>query len=311
MWQNTAIALTSLAAFIAGLRVMRAGMDGLAAGKMVALLQRMVRSPTRGILTGAFVTALLQSSSAITAITVGLVASGSMTFRNAIGVILGSNVGSTVTPQLLSLNLWGLVIPCLLLGIFLFIFARQRWLHWSMALIGFSLIFIALQCLERSVAPLTTTSTFRQTIIGATHHLDLTILIGCLASAMVQSSTAITVMAMAITADGGMTVRSGIALVLGANIGTCVTSVIASIGMSRASKQAALSHVLLNVGGVLLFLPFLSPFAAWLAHSSSNPAQQVANAHTLFNLICTLLLWPFVSPFATLIERLLPNQSET
>lgn len=308
MWLNLIATALALTGFIGGLKVMRDGLTGLGTGRLPRILRRFVRTPTRGILTGIVTTGLLQSSAAITAITVGMVASGSMVFRDALGVVLGSNVGSTVMPLLLTLNLWGLVIPALILGVLGFLSRQPRLQNPSMALTGFASIFISLQALAVSLHPLTQTPWFARLLEFAGAKPLLAVLCGFTASALIQSSTATTVLTMALASDGLIPLSGAIAIVLGANVGTCATSVVAAIGQPRAAQQVALSHVLLNVAGVLVALPLLGPFSFLMKLLSPDVGQQIANAHTAFNLLSTLLVWPITTSFASLVEWLLPNQ---
>ncbi len=307
MWGSFAIVVLALIAFLGGLRVMRQGLEGMGEGRLQWLLRRFVKTPTRGIATGVVVTAVLQSSAAVTAITVGLVAGGTMAFRDALGVVLGSNVGSTITPQLLTLNLWVFALPCLFIGIIGFLSGRSGLYYPSMALTGFSTIFIALQTLPLGLHPLSKAPAFHNALQTAGLNPILAVVAGMVTSALLQSSTATTVFTMALVAESAIPLDGGIAIVLGANVGTCLTSVIAALGQSRAAQQVALSHVLLNIGGVVLTLPFLGWFSSWVTTMTSNPAQQIADAHTIFNVACTLLVWPVTGPFAALVERLLPD----
>jgi phosphate:Na+ symporter len=286
---------------------MRQGLSGLGQGMFTRVLQQLVRTPSRGILTGAVVTAVVQSSAAVTAISVGMVAGGSMAFREALGIILGSNVGATVTPQLLTLNLWSFVFVCILMGVIGFALRKPSLRHPSMALLGFSCIFVALETLKVALRPLAALPWFQNTLSHAGLHPLLAVIAGCVASAVIQSSTATTVVTMALASQSVIPLSGAIAIVLGANIGTCLTSVIAAIGQTRSAQQVALAHVLLNVGGVAVFFPFLIPFSHWMTAWTLNPAQQIANAHTFFNVICTVLVWPFVTGFAQLVETLLPD----
>jgi phosphate:Na+ symporter len=300
-------AVVSLVSFIGGLHLLRHGMDAMAGGRLPAILKRFVRTPTRGILTGVAVTALVQSSAAITAISVGMVASGSMAFRDALGVVLGANVGSTITPQLLTMDLWLLVVPCLVFGLVGIVTRSPRMIHPSQALVGFATIFIALQTLSESLEPLTGTPWFKQLLEYAGQAPLIALITGTIASAIIQSSTATTVITMALAAEQAIPLNGAIAIVIGANIGTCLTSVLAALGQSRAAQQVALSHVLLNVGGALLMMPFLSPFTHLMAWMADEPSQQIANAHTIFNVLSTLLVWPVTNGFARVVETLLPN----
>jgi phosphate:Na+ symporter len=308
MWLNVVASVLALSAFLGGLYIMRSGLEGMGHGRLPSILHRFVSTPTKGIITGLLTTTLLQSSAAITAITVGMVASGSMVFRDAVGIILGSNVGSTITPQLLTLNLWIFVAPFLLIGIIGYVFGAKRFRHASMALVGFATIFVALQALSHALHPLAQTPWFRNLLAYAGHHVLLAILTGVVASAMIQSSTATTVITMALAMEFVIPLTGGIAIVLGANVGTCATSVLAAVGQTRPAQQVALSHVLLNVSGVLIMLPFMNSFTDLMAAFATNPAQQIANAHTAFNILSTLLVWPLASPFSRLVEVLLPDQ---
>ncbi|MCF8563332.1 Na/Pi symporter [Alicyclobacillus tolerans] len=308
MWVNAIAAALSLVAFLGGLKVMRDGLTGLGEGRLPGILRRFVQTPTRGIATGIVSTALMQSSAAITAITVGMVASGSMVFRDALGVVLGSNVGSTLMPLILTLNLWGIVIPSLVLGTAGFATRRPQLRFPSMAMVGFASIFIGLQALTVSLHPMTQMPWFSSLIQSAGQHPLYAVVTGILASAAIQSSTATTVITMALATDGVIPLSGAIAIVLGANVGTCVTSVIAAIGQPRPAQQVALSHVLLNVSGVALALPLLGPYSHLMVWLTPAISQQVANAHTLFNALCTLLVWPVTGSFARLVERILPDK---
>lgn len=308
MWLSAVACILSLTAFLGGLRLMRSGLEGMASGKLQTLLQKLVRTPTRGIVTGTLITSVLQSSAAVTAMTVGMVAGGSLAFRDALGVVLGANVGSTVTPQLLTLNLWAIVIPALFVGILGFISRKPKYRQGSMALVGFASIFIALQSLERALEPLTHTDWFTATIQAGAANPWTAALAGCLTSALIQSSTATTVITMAMAADHLIPIPSAICIVLGANVGTCATSIIAAIGQSKSAQRVALAHVLLNVFGVVATIPFIAGFTTMTGWFSVEPSQQIANAQTLFNVLCTLFVWPVTRPFAKFVERLLPNQ---
>jgi phosphate:Na+ symporter len=307
MWFSVVLTMVSLGAFLAGLRAMRQGLEQMASGRLTNLLQTTVKTPTRGLLTGLVTTAVMQSSAAVTAITVGMVAAGSMAFKDAVGVVLGANVGSTVTPQILTINLWVLVIPAFMLGLVGLVSRQHVVRNPSIVLLGFSTIFIALQSLSSALQPLARTNWFVEVLHLSGHNPLFALLAGTLTSAAIQSSTATTVVTMALTADGLIPLHGGIAIVLGANIGTCLTSVIAAIGQSRQAQQVALAHVLLNVGGALVFLPFIGPFTDLNRHLAENPAQQIANAHTLYNVVCTLLVWPATGSFAHFVQRLLPD----
>ncbi|MDP9727376.1 Na/Pi cotransporter family protein [Alicyclobacillus tolerans] len=308
MISHLLLAFFSLSAFLSGLWALRYGLRQLASKRVEDLLEKLVRTPTRGIFTGTIVTALMQSSAAVTAIAVGLVSSGSLTFRSALGIVLGANVGSTVTPQMMQLNLRWLVYPTLVVGLLGLLSRERKWRFSALAAVGFSAVYLGLETLENALAPLSKSPYFAELLRNSTFHLEGAILCGILASTLLQSSTATTLVTMALVHDSSISLTSAIAIVLGANIGTCLTSVIASIGQSRAAVQVALFHVLLNIFGVLAIWPWIHPFSRWLVRLDHHPEQVVANAHTLFNVFSTLLVWPFTRTYARFIERLLPNQ---
>lgn len=310
MWVNGAAAICAIVVFMLGLWAMRTGMDGMAAGKLPRLLHRLVRTPNRGIITGTVTTMITQSSSAVTAICVGMVASRTMTFQDAVGVVLGANVGSTITPQILTMDLWGLMIPCLVLGGIGFLSKRPALRNPALALIGFASIYIALQVFSTACQPFAEEPWFEHFLLFAGQRPWLAAAFGCLASGIFQSSTAITVMTMTFAAEELLPLPGGIAIVLGANVGTCFTSIVAALGQRREAQQVALAHVLLNVIGVSVAMPLLQPFANLLAHIETDPSRQIADAHTLFNVISTLVFWPFVRPYARFIRWLLPTPSE-
>ncbi|WP_304458945.1 Na/Pi cotransporter family protein [Alicyclobacillus sendaiensis] len=297
----------SLVAFLGGLRLMRSGFERMAEGRLARLLRTAASTPTRGIVTGAVSTALLQSSGAVTAITVGLVAAGSLDFASGLGLVLGANVGTTVTPQLLNLNLWGIVLPALATGLMLSLSPSLKRRPLGEGLVGFSCLFIALQALTAALRPLATAPFFHEALATAGRQILWAALAGCALSALVQSSTATTLIAMALAGGHMIPLEGGIAIALGANVGTCLTSVIAAIGTPRPAQRIALAHVLLNAMGVAVFLPVLHPFASAVSAVSPSPGQAVANANTAFNAICTLAVWPFTRPFARLLTWMLPD----
>jgi phosphate:Na+ symporter len=305
------IATLALVAFLAGLHYMRKGLEGMMAGRIHLWIDRLVHSPTRGILSGTIATGFLQSSSAVTAIAVGLVSSDSMTFRSALGLVLGANVGSTIAPQLLRFNLSLLAIPAMSLSIIGLVSRQQKWRAPAVACAGLATIVLALAELDHALAPLSHEPFFLGLLKHGTGNLLMAMGCGALASAVIQSSTATTLVTMSLANDHLLTVQGAVAIVLGANIGTCLTSVIAAIGQNKGAQQVALSHVLLNGLGVALALPFIPVFAHAMSGTTLLPAAIVANAHTLFNLLCTLLVWPFVSQYAHFVEWLLPNRETT
>jgi phosphate:Na+ symporter len=294
--------------FLVGMWTMRTGLENLAIGRLPLILKRFVKTPTRGMITGIIVTMLLQSSAAVMLITIGLVAAKQLTFADSIGVILGSNVGTSVTVQLLALQLDQLIIPAILLGVLLSIVLRDSKRYIGLAVFGFGVMLFALEVMTYALTPLGESHWFRHILTLSSQSPFFGVLAGTLLTSLIQSSTATTTLTIALAADGLIDLPGAIAIVLGNNIGSCITSVIASIGNSLPAKQVAAAHVFLNVAGVIVFLPLIIPFATFVRWFSDSLPMQVATAHTLFNVISSLAVWPISKPFATCIERLIPEK---
>lgn len=291
--------------FLGGMWTMRNGLENLAMNRLPYVLRHFVKTPTRGMITGILTTMMLQSSAAVMLITLGLVSARQMAFADSIGIILGSNVGTSITVQLLALQLEQMIVPVLLLGLFFLLILRGKARYFGIALLGFASMLFAMELMAFALKPLGQTPWFRHMLTLSAQHPLLGVLTGTLLTALVQSSTATTTLTIALAADGYIALPGSIAIVLGNNIGTCVTSVLASIGGPLAAQRAAAAHVMLNVLGVLVFLPFLWPFATLIQWLSPSLPVQVALAHTLFNLLSSLAVWPIARPFARFIELLL------
>lgn len=299
-----------LAGFLCGIRVMRHGLEQMAADKLPAILKRFVKTPTRGLLAGTVVSALLHSSAAVTVITIGFVAAGSMTFADSLGVILGSNIGTTVTTQILAWNPDDLILPCVALGALLWFWLPGKRRYAGLAVFGFGATLFALNLMTAALAPLGGTEWFREVLRTASQNPVLGVLAGAGLTALVQSSTATTALTIAMASQDLIDLQGAIAIVLGNNVGTCITAVLASLGSPLPAKRVAAAHVVLNVAGVLAFLPILNTFARIVELFSPSLPVQVATSHTLFNIVSSLAVWPFTGSFAALIEWMLPEKKQ-
>ncbi|MDB5083858.1 MAG: Na/Pi-cotransporter II-like protein [Bacilli bacterium] len=300
-----------MAGIIGGMFLLRTGLEQVAIGRLAAVIRQCVKTPTRGLLTGGVITALLHSSAAVTLITMGLVSAGSMTFENSIGVILGANIGTCITTQLLSFQLDPLIIPLLIAGILLYLVSSPHslWRAASWVVIGFGILILSLKWISGALAPLSSQSWFLHLLSLSAAGPLAGFVIGMLLTALLTSSTATTTLAIALTSQHLLSLESGIAIVIGSNVGTCITAVLASLGGPLSSGRVALAHVLVNTAGAVVFLPLLTPFAALVRLLSADPGVQTATSHTLFNAISSLLLLPFVNPLAVLIRKLLPDRT--
>ncbi|MCM3761511.1 Na/Pi symporter [Alkalihalobacillus oceani] len=293
-----------IALFLFGMTVMRAGLLHLGKSRFQSLIERMTRTAWMGLLIGAFATAVLQSSSAIMVMTVGLVAAGLLSFRNSIGIILGANIGTTMTTELLALDLTMFIGPLLLLGLLFLLLPHSAAYSFGCLFFGLACIFISMNGLEQLAYPLATIP-FVHSFFDLTNEYELLgVGIGTLLTALIQSSTATTAIAMGFMNDHLLELSAGISIMLGANIGTCITAYLASIGSGKNAKQVAYANIWLNVLGVLLFLPLIGWLGDLASSLSSVPMTQLAHASLLFNLVCSLVMLFLVTPFIRFIEWL-------
>lgn len=291
----------SLFTFFLGLRL--TGNLSLAApARLERLLLRATATPTRALLVGLVVTALVHSSSAVTLATVALVSAGLLPLQNALGVVLGSNVGTCTTVQFLAFDFTRFAFPLAGMGAAAAAVLRGRWRRLALGLTGFGLLLSALALLSRALTPLAALPFFSRLLTHWTDTAPRAFLAGVLATGLIQSSTIFTAAVMTLADQGFFALPQAIALVLGGNVGTCADTLVAAICGNHAGRRVALAHLALNLGGAVLFFPCLGPFATLVSLTGLSPARQVANAHLLFNLITALIALPFVRPLARRLE---------
>lgn len=307
-WQSILLLALGLSGFLFAMYVMRMGMERAASDRLPEIIKRFVKTPTRGLLTGTALTALIHSSAGVSIISIGLVSAGMMTFADSLGVILGTNIGTTVTTQMLSYDLESLIIPSLAVGAVLSIFLKGKYKYIGLAILGFGGIFLALELIERALSPLSKTDWFRDVLAYSSSHPLTGVLAGTVLTAIITSSTATTALTIVLASQGLIDLEGAIAIILGNNIGTCITSVIAAVGTNLHAKRVALSHVILNVLGVLVFLPLIGVLADLCRWAADDLAVQVATSHLLFNVISSVAVWPFTQWYAKLICWLMPEK---
>ncbi len=301
--------ITGLAMFLFGMKVMEIALHQWAGSYLKTMLERFTETPLRGMLAGAGLTAVLQSSSAITVITIGLVNAGMLTFPRTLGIILGTNIGTCLTTELIGLNLNHIALPMLITASILWVVSwgvpsswqhraqpLKAWVHSiryvSLAACGFACILLGMMVMQSIVDTLQSRGLFVWFLEQSQRSLMWGILAGTILTSIIQSSSAAIAITMSLASVQAITIDLGIAIILGCNIGTCVTSLIASIGGSKSGQFVAWSHVLLNVFGALLFFPFIQHLQAAAAMFTDNPSGQLAHAQTLFNVICSLAALP-------------------
>lgn len=300
-----------MALLLYGMQLVGEGLQQAAGGRMRHILSNMTNSRTRGVLLGAFITAVIQSSSATTVMLVGFAGSGLMTLGQSISVILGADIGTTFTVQLIAFKIFDYAL--LLVGVgFLLIFAcRRKVLRFvGQAILGFGFIFFAIKVMSDAMAPLRDSEVMRLLLLALSDQPFLGLIGAATFSALVHSSAATIGLAITLALQGLMPLTAAIPVIFGANIGTCLTAVASSIGSPAEAKRVALAHVCFKVVGVVLFFPFITPFAQLTEMTSADVPRQIANAHTLFNVGIAAVFLPFSSLFARLIYTLVPETTE-
>ncbi|GAA4706150.1 Na/Pi symporter [Brevibacillus fulvus] len=299
--------ILGLGFFLLGMYAMRIGFYHLAGKKMEQWLYRFTRTPIHSFLTGLITTVVLQSSGAVTVLTIGLTQAGLISFTQTVGIILGTNLGTTATTELIALRLETIAVPLFLIGVALWLQSRPLLRYTGLVLAGFGLIFIGIDTMKAMAKPLEQSETFRTLFLESSHSVLIGLVTGTLFTALIHSGSATTAITMSLIAHGLLSMETALAIILGANIGTCFTALIACIGTNAASRQVAWCHTLFNVAGALLFLPFLSSLAQISAIFASDPAIQIAHSQTIFNLICSLAALPFAKAIARFIRWLVPD----
>lgn len=296
--------------FLFGVVLMVRGLEGAAGPRVYRWLRRLTGRPWLSLFAGVAAAALLHSSSAVTVIVLGLVETGLLSLPAAVAVILGANIGTTATAQLVSSSLTGYALAFGVAGLLALIGGRTGGLHrlstssWGIALLGFSLLLAGMEVMSGAAAIVTGRERWLLVLAAISQDPVLGVLGGAAITAVIQSSTAATGLVIALTRQGLVDLRGAVSLVIGSNVGTCATALLASLGTGVAGKRAAVVHLMVNVLGALVFIPLLSPFVNLVAVTGSEPGRQVANAHTLFNLLSTVAMFPFINTLARLASSL-------
>ncbi|MEN8188662.1 MAG: Na/Pi cotransporter family protein [Thermodesulfobacteriota bacterium] len=304
--------LGGLVFFLYGMEKMSNGMRRSAGNKMRSILATLTKNNLIALLIGAFVTMVIQSSSATTVMLVSFVQAELMTFTQSLGVILGANIGTTITAQMVAFELTDYAVIMIIVGFVLRMFGKSdNTKSIGDILLGFGILFYGMKMMSDTMRPLRNYPEFIE-VMKSLESPFMGVLAGAAFTALVQSSSATTGVVIVLAQQGLITLDAGIPVILGANVGTCVTAGLASIGTAREAKRVALAHVLFNVGGVLIFIFWIPQFAdltRTIASSfDSQTARQVANAHTIFNIAVGLIFLPFIGFFARFILRVLPEE---
>lgn len=303
--------LGGLALFLYGMHQMSEGLNAAAGSRMKEVLGRLTKNRFCGVLAGAVVTAVIQSSSATTVMVVGFVNSGMMTLRQAVGVIMGANIGTTVTGQLIALDL-GAVAPLFAFaGVVCVVFLPNTGLkHAGEITAGLGILFLGMEMMGNAMMPLRDSAAFVSMMTKFEHPLA-GIMAGAVFTAVIQSSSASVGILQALAESGTIPFSGAVYVLFGQNIGTCITALLASVGTSRSAKRATVVHLAFNVIGTILFtvLCVTTPLAEFVEGlAPGRPAASIANMHTVFNIGTTLLLLPAGNLLVRLAEHLLPEK---
>lgn len=304
--------LGGLALFLYGMQMMSSGLEDAAGNKMKRILERLTSNRFLGVAVGAGITAAIQSSSATTVMTVGFVNSGMMTLSQAVWIIMGANIGTTITSQLIALDV-GMMAPLFaFFGVAMVVFLKSpKMHHYGKILAGLGVLFIGMGMMSDAMVPLRESKVFIDLMTKFSNPV-LGILAGALFTAIIQSSSASVGILQALAIAGLIDFKAAVFVLFGQNIGTCITAVLASIGSNRAAKRTTIIHLLFNLIGTTVFTVacLVLPIVDWVSVlSHQNISQQIANMHTIFNLTTTALLLPFGVSLAKLTEKILPDKS--
>ena len=301
-----------LGLFLFGMKLMGEGLENAAGDKLKSILEKVTKNPISAVLVGAFVTMVIQSSSATTVMVVGFVNAGLMNLAQAAGVIMGANVGTTITAQLVAFKLDEIAPLFVIVGVVLLMSAKQK-KRKDIAdiILGFGILFMGMGIMSSALKPLADSPMFSQLIMAIGDNWLLGIFTGLALTAILQSSSATTSILIALASTGSITINIVLPILFGCNIGTCVTALISSIGANKTAHKAAAIHLMFNILGTLIFIPFLKPLAHIVQEMSPGDVQrQIANAHTIFNITATIILVPLSKYMIMIVNKLIKGEDE-
>lgn len=302
--------LGSLALFLYAMKILGNSLQNVVGAKIELALRKLTDRPYKGMIVGALVTFLTQSSSITVLTLIGLVNVGVLSLKQGVGIILGSEIGTTITAQLVTLEIGLFYFPLLVIGFSLSTFAKNKDVNSAGKVIfSFGLLFMGMELMKRGASPLKDSPVALALFESFGKNPLLGILVGTIFTGITSSSSATTSLVVALGASNAISLPAGIALILGANIGTCILELVAAVGLSLTSKRVAAAQAVINVLGVIILFPFIHPFANLVSHTASTLAHQLANAHTIFNVASSLLFLTVVNLIVYLVQKLVPGEA--
>ena len=307
--------LGGLGLFLFCIKYMGDGLQIAAGDRLKYILDKYTTSPFLGVLVGIFVTALIQSSSGTSVITIGLVGAGLLTLRQAIGIIMGANIGTTITTFIIGFNISAYALPILFIGAFCLFFVKiEKVNNVGRILFGFGGVFFSLTLMSGAMAPLKYLPAFKDVMVSLSGNPVLGVFIGTTITVLVQASSATISILQNIYQEGIIPLKAALPVLFGDNIGTTITAIIAVIGSNTSAKRLAASHVMFIVVGTVIFLIFLTPFSMFVAKMEQilhlNPKMAIAFAHGSFNMMTTVLLFPFIGVLEYLVVKIIKDKKE-
>ena len=297
-----------VALFLYGIKMMSEALQFIAGDKMRQIIGNLTKTPLRGVFVGILVTVLIQSSTGTTVMTVSFVNAGLLTLKQAIGIIMGANIGTTVTAQIIAFKIEAFALPLIAFGVVLTIFGKSKQLSYmGNGIVGLGLLFLGMQTMESATHII---SRHKDLLLMLSSNPLTGVLAGMILTILIQSSAATIGLTMAVASQGLITLDAAIPIILGDNLGTTLTAVVVAMGATRPAKQAAAAHVLFNLIGTVIFLFAFPIYKTLVIQSSPDIGRQIANAHTIFNVLNAVIFFPFVPLLAKLISTIIPLSPE-
>ncbi len=294
-----------------GIKLLNDGLQNAAGPRIRSLLRSLTSSRLAAVGAGAFITGLIQSSSATSVMLVGFVSAGLMSFRQTLAVILGADIGATLTVQLIAFHVYDYAVLFIGIGLLFHLFSRRLlYKNMGQGVLGFGFVFLSIKIMTDAMSPLQGNDLFRSAFVALTDTPFIAILLSAALTAVIHSSAATMGIALALAKSGLIPLHSAMYIIFGANIGTCATALMAGFRSPAEARRVAWAHVFFKVLGVAVFIPFLGPFRDLVKLTTSDLTRQIANANTLFNVIMAVIFLPILGLFARLITGLVPEKAE-
>lgn len=305
--------LGGLGLFIYGMKIMGDGLENAAGEGLKNILEKVTKNPIIAVVVGAIVTAVIQSSSATTVMVVGFVNAGLMNLAQAAGIIMGANIGTTITAQLVAFKLTDIAPLFVFGGAMIVMFAKmKKKKEIGNIILGFGILFIGMGMMSESMEPLRESAMFQKVLLTISDKWYLGVIAGALITAVLQSSSATTGILVALANAGAISIAGALPIVLGCNIGTCITAMLSTVGTNKTAHRAAMMHLIFNVTGTVIFLPLLATglLADIVSYMSPVVSKQIANAHTIFNITNTIIMVPLIPLLIKVVTWIIPGEDE-